>query len=154
MFLSCVRCCNLVLISCSHVLRCYNIVFVESLQSRAKPDVLCTRLWNHEKPERADVRDKSDKSEQISLNDLISMETKCRKVALVTGHCLVHHKTVHQVAQCIRRQCINKTVHHKVRKVQEIYCISGKTQQTQRLPWWLVDFTTEPKLANCIRVPK
>ena len=86
------------LISCSHVLRCYNIVFVESLQSRAKPDVLCTRLWNHEKPERADVRDKSDKSEQISLNDLISMETKCRKVALVTGHCLVHHKTVHQKA--------------------------------------------------------
>ena len=26
------------------------------------------------------------------------METKCRKVALVTGHCLVHHKTVHQKA--------------------------------------------------------
>ena len=30
------------------------------------------------------------------------METKCRKVALVTGHCLVHHKTVDQEAQCIR----------------------------------------------------
>ena len=81
------RCCNPVLRysnpvlrCCSPVLRCRNIVYVESLQSRAMPDVLCTRLWNHEKPERADVRDKSDKSEQISLNDLISMETKCPKL--------------------------------------------------------------------------
>ena len=58
----------------------------------------------------------------------------------------MHQKAVHQLDNTVQSmQCARDLLHLRV---------SAKTQQTQRLPWWLVDLTTEPKLANCIRVPE
>ena len=62
----------------------FTVLLCENCPNQSRGcDALCTRLWNHEKLERADKRNKFDKSRQIGFNALISMKTNWHSGGLI-----------------------------------------------------------------------